>query len=64
MNLHRKLVCVLLAFVICAGFAHAQDAVGPGSVEYRVLATKKTSTTQKEMNEAAEAGFRRATVGM
>jgi hypothetical protein len=27
-------------------------------VEYRVLATNKTSTMQKEMQEAAEAGFR------
>ena len=27
-------------------------------VEYRVLATSKTSTMQKEMQEAAEAGFR------
>jgi hypothetical protein len=27
------------------------------TVEYKVLATNKTSTTQKEMNEAAEAGF-------
>ena len=30
----------------------------PGGVEYRVLATNKTSTMQKEMSEAAEAGFR------
>lgn len=27
-------------------------------VEYRLLATNKTSTMQKEMNEAADAGFR------
>jgi hypothetical protein len=26
-------------------------------VDYRVLATNKTSTMQKEMQEAAEAGF-------
>jgi len=32
------------------------------SVEYRVLATKKTSTMEKEMNEAASAGFRFAAV--
>lgn len=30
----------------------------PGAVEYRVLATSKTSTMQQEMQEAAEAGFR------
>lgn len=28
------------------------------TVEYRVLATSKTSTMEKELNEAAEAGFR------
>src|SRR5262249_9049012 len=33
----------------------AQTRVG---FEYRVLATSKTSTMEKEMNEAAEAGFR------
>lgn len=27
-------------------------------VEYRVVATSRTSTTEKEMNEAADAGFR------
>lgn len=30
----------------------------PATVQYRVLATSKTSTMQKEMQEAAEAGFR------
>ena len=30
--------------------------------EYRLLATSKTSTTQKEMNQAGEAGFRFAAV--
>lgn len=30
----------------------------PNAVEYRVLSTNKTSTMQKEMQEAAEAGFR------
>jgi hypothetical protein len=39
-----------------AAVARAQDL--PGGVEYRVLATNKTSTMQKEMTEAAEAGFR------
>jgi hypothetical protein len=39
---------------------HCQDRAAP--IEYRVLATKKTSTMQKEMNEAAAAGFRFAAV--
>jgi hypothetical protein len=30
----------------------------PARVEYRLLATNKTSTMQKEMNQAADAGFR------
>lgn len=34
--------------------AHAPDAV----VEYRVLATSRTSTMEKELNDAAAAGFR------
>lgn len=30
----------------------------PAKLQYRVLATSRTSTMQKELNEAAEAGFR------
>ena len=44
--------CVL-ALVASAGPASAQD-----KTDYRVLATNKTSTMQKEMNAAATAGFR------
>jgi len=36
---------------LAASFAASQ------TTEYKVLATSKTSTSQKEMNEAAEAGF-------
>ena len=36
------------------GLLYAAD---PASVEYRVLATSKTSTMEKEMNEAAQAGY-------
>ena len=38
-------------FLFAASFASSQ------TIEYKVLATNKTSTSQKEMNEAAEAGF-------
>ena len=38
------------------GYTAAQSS--PGAIEYRVLATNKTSTMQKEMQEAAGAGFR------
>jgi len=33
-------------------------SVGAGALEYRVLATRKTSTMQKELNEAGAEGFR------
>jgi hypothetical protein len=46
----------VLALVIFAGFPDVLAAQAP--VEYRVLATNKTSTMQKEMQEAADAGFR------
>jgi hypothetical protein len=43
-----------VALVLCAASsALAQDQFG-----YRVLSTNKTSTMQKEMQEAADAGFR------
>lgn len=50
-----------LAALACAAVLSQADitwAQVPGTVEYRVLATNKTSTMQKEMQEAAEAGFR------
>ena len=42
-------------------FAASLLLAGPGaaqSLEHKVLATNKTSTMEKELNEAAEAGFR------
>ena len=38
------------------------SAQANAEVQYRVLATTKTSTLEKELNEAAEAGFRFETV--
>jgi len=46
----------VLLLSVAVGSATAQTAVG--TVEYRVLATGKTSTMEKELNAAAEAGFR------
>jgi hypothetical protein len=43
----------VIGFALCVNAASAQD-----TTNYRVLATNKTSTMQKEMNEAADAGFR------
>lgn len=48
----QRLVLVLLA--ISAGAA----AQMPPAIEYRVLATTKTSTMEKELNEDAQEGFR------
>ena len=51
-----RTLCLLTGLIgILAGPAYAQGDV-------RVLATNKTSTMEKEMNEAAEAGFRFAGV--
>ena len=47
----RVLVCVLMM----AGGAMAQSAP---RIEYKLLATNRTSTMQREMDEAARAGFR------
>lgn len=50
----RAVACVWLS----AAAATSSWAQTPPSVEHRVLATNKTSTMEKELNEAAEAGFR------
>lgn len=47
---------VMLAALI--GGHRTIGAQGVATVDYRVLATTKTSTMEKELNEAAEAGFR------
>lgn len=44
---------LVLGLALSASPAFAQD-----TTDYRVLATNRTSTMQREMNEAAEAGFR------
>ena len=49
-------IVTALLLSVAIGSATAQTAVG--SVEHRVLATSKTSTMEKELNAAAEAGFR------
>src|SRR5678815_4790476 len=51
MVFNSRLLISGIAFLVVSFAASAQ------TVEYRVLATTKTSTTQKEMNEAADAGF-------
>jgi len=50
------IVRVCLTMFLLLGVVNAQDSAR--RVEYRLLATNKTSTMQKEMNQAADAGFR------
>jgi len=47
----RKLLLLLIGFV---GVAAAAD---PPKYDYRLVATTRTSTMEKEMNEAADAGY-------
>ncbi|MGE3706518.1 MAG: hypothetical protein AB7I13_14705 [Vicinamibacterales bacterium] len=55
MTTRRRMALASLGFLMWTTAASAQDAPG---VQHRVLATNKTSTMEKELNEAAEAGFR------
>jgi hypothetical protein len=50
--MRRRFLTALCGFTFLLSLASAQE------VQYKVIATNKTSTTQKEMNEAADAGFR------
>ena len=50
-------VCLLAGGLFSPGAA-GQSPDANGNWDYRLLATNKTSTMQKEMNEAADAGFR------
>lgn len=49
-------ICVLLLSLF--GYSNNAPASTSDTVEYRVLATNKTSTMEKEMNLAAAEGFR------
>jgi len=48
----------LILCAIAALFVSAMSFAADTNVEYKVIATNKTSTCQKEMNEASAAGFR------
>jgi len=52
-----SLLTSLLALTPLQGDRQAAPPA-PAVIEYRVLATNKTSTMEKELNDAAEAGFR------
>ena len=49
----RLILCVIAVLIVSTALFAADT-----NVEYKVIATNKTSTCQKEMNEASAAGFR------
>lgn len=54
----KPVVWIGMGLVLLGGAALPARAQNAPRVEYRVLATTKTSTLEKEMNDAAAAGFR------
>ena len=58
---HAGLAAVCGTITI-AGVAVSGAFRAPAPIEYRVLATTKTSTMEKELNDAAEQGYRFQTV--
>jgi hypothetical protein len=48
------IIRIITILLVSAGFALAAE----NPVDFRVLATNRTSTMEKELNEASEAGFR------
>ncbi|MFN8062285.1 MAG: hypothetical protein U0Q12_24245 [Vicinamibacterales bacterium] len=56
MGVSLRFAAVLMAVTV-VGFAGTATPVLAQAVEYRVLATNKTSTMEKELNDAAELGY-------
>jgi hypothetical protein len=59
---HTDMIMRTLLTALCLTLAALPAAAQNGPREYRVLATSKTSTMEKEMNAAAEAGYEFAAV--
>ncbi len=57
MRIHRVLVSFGLV-ASCLGVTAQSEEAAPSRLEYKLLATSKTSTMEKELNQAADAGFR------
>src|SRR5262249_24473989 len=51
---HSMIVRAVTLVLLCAGLAVAAD----DSYDYRVLATSRTATMEKELNQGADAGYR------
>jgi len=48
----------VLMLCLCIGLLCAMQLTAVAQIKYKLLATKKTSTMQKELNELADQGFR------
>lgn len=57
-TLPRNSLTALTLSCLAAPFASAQTEGGAGAYEYRLLATSKTSTMEKELNQSGGDGFR------
>ncbi len=49
---------ISLVIIFCVGIVLTSQTFSFAQTQYKVLATKKTSTMQKEMQEASDAGYR------
>lgn len=49
---------IILLFVFCFSIAILSVIETNAQIQYKLVATKKTSTAEKEMNQVADAGFR------
>ncbi|HEX5083029.1 MAG TPA: hypothetical protein VFY40_13365 [Blastocatellia bacterium] len=56
--MNNRLLTITIASLIICFCAHLAVAQGCGSLEYRLIATTKGSTLEKELNELAKQGFR------
>ncbi|HVZ61436.1 MAG TPA: hypothetical protein VG892_11695 [Terriglobales bacterium] len=56
--LKSRIAACFLILTLCASAVRGQSDIKTEVVEYKVIATTKTSTTEKEMNEASDEGFR------
>jgi hypothetical protein len=58
MQLTNRPYLPVLVLISCLGSLPPASSAQAGTVDYHVLATNKTSTMEKELNEAAQAGYR------
>jgi hypothetical protein len=57
-KMKNKVLIMSITLLAFASVSFAQDKKSTGDVQYKLLATTKTSTMQKEIEQAAAAGYR------